>query len=63
MRVGTLDEAIAIENASPYGNAASVFTQNGAFARYVIDRASAGMVGRERGGAGAAGTVLVWGME
>jgi malonate-semialdehyde dehydrogenase (acetylating)/methylmalonate-semialdehyde dehydrogenase len=45
MRVGTLDEAIAIENASPYGNAASVFTQNGAFARYVIDRASAGMVG------------------
>jgi malonate-semialdehyde dehydrogenase (acetylating) / methylmalonate-semialdehyde dehydrogenase len=45
MRVDTLDEAIAIENASPYGNAASVFTQNGAFARYVIDRASAGMVG------------------
>jgi malonate-semialdehyde dehydrogenase (acetylating)/methylmalonate-semialdehyde dehydrogenase len=45
MRVETLDEAIAIENASPYGNAASVFTQNGAFARYVIDRASAGMVG------------------
>jgi malonate-semialdehyde dehydrogenase (acetylating) / methylmalonate-semialdehyde dehydrogenase len=44
-RVGTLDEAIAIENASPYGNAASVFTQNGASARYVIDRASAGMVG------------------
>jgi malonate-semialdehyde dehydrogenase (acetylating)/methylmalonate-semialdehyde dehydrogenase len=45
MRVATLDEAMAIENASPYGNAASVFTQNGAFARYVIDRASAGMVG------------------
>lgn len=45
MRVRTLDEAIAIENASPYGNAASVFTQNGAYARYVIDRASAGMVG------------------
>jgi malonate-semialdehyde dehydrogenase (acetylating)/methylmalonate-semialdehyde dehydrogenase len=45
MRVATLDEAIAIENASPYGNAASVFTQNGAVARYVIDRASAGMVG------------------
>lgn len=44
-RVGTLDEAIAIENASPYGNAASVFTQNGASARCVIDRASAGMVG------------------
>lgn len=45
MRVPNLDEAIAIENASPYGNAASVFTRNGASARYVIDRASAGMIG------------------
>jgi malonate-semialdehyde dehydrogenase (acetylating)/methylmalonate-semialdehyde dehydrogenase len=45
MRVDNLDQAIAIENASPYGNAASVFTQNGAYARYVIERASAGMVG------------------
>jgi len=45
MRVDTLDEALAIENSSPYGNAASVFTQNGGFARYVIEKASAGMVG------------------
>ena len=45
MRVDTLDEALEIENASPYGNAASVFTQNGGYARYVIDHASAGMVG------------------
>ena len=45
MRVDSLDEALAIENASPYGNAASVFTQNGGYARYVIERASAGMVG------------------
>ena len=45
MRVGTLDEALAIENRSPYGNAASVFTQNGGYARYVMDKASAGMVG------------------
>ena len=45
MRVDTLDEALAIENASPYGNAASVFTQNGGAARYVIERASAGMIG------------------
>lgn len=45
MRTNTLDEALAIENASPYGNAASVFTQNGGAARYVIDRASAGMIG------------------
>src|ERR1700722_1954219 len=45
MRVNSLDEALAIENASPYGNAASVFTQNGSYARYVIEHASAGMVG------------------
>jgi malonate-semialdehyde dehydrogenase (acetylating)/methylmalonate-semialdehyde dehydrogenase len=45
MRTETLDEAIAIENANPYGNAASVFTQNGGLARYVIDHASAGMIG------------------
>ena len=45
LRTHSLDEAIAIENANPYGNAASVFTQSGANARYVIERASAGMVG------------------
>jgi malonate-semialdehyde dehydrogenase (acetylating)/methylmalonate-semialdehyde dehydrogenase len=45
MRTDTLDEALAIENANPYGNAASVFTQNGGAARYVIDKASAGMIG------------------
>jgi len=45
MRTETVDEAIAIENNNPYGNAASVFTQNGGYARYVIERASAGMIG------------------
>ncbi|MBS1600500.1 MAG: CoA-acylating methylmalonate-semialdehyde dehydrogenase [Bacteroidetes bacterium] len=45
MRTNTLDEAIAIENANPYGNAASVFTQNGGYARYVMEKASAGMIG------------------
>jgi len=45
MRAKTIDEALAIENASPYGNAASVFTQNGGAARYVIEKASAGMIG------------------
>lgn len=45
MRTKTLEEALAIENANPYGNAASVFTQNGAAARYVIEHASSGMVG------------------
>jgi malonate-semialdehyde dehydrogenase (acetylating)/methylmalonate-semialdehyde dehydrogenase len=45
MRTNTVDEALVIENANPYGNAASVFTQNGGMARYIIDRASAGMIG------------------
>jgi malonate-semialdehyde dehydrogenase (acetylating) / methylmalonate-semialdehyde dehydrogenase len=45
MRTNTVDEALAIENANPYGNAASVFTQNGGVARYIMERASAGMVG------------------
>ena len=45
IRTNTVDEALAIENASPYGNAASVFTQNGGMARYIIDKSSAGMIG------------------
>jgi len=45
MRTETLDEAIAIENSSNYGNAAAVFTQSGGLARYVMEKASAGMVG------------------
>lgn len=45
MRTKTLDEALAIENANPYGNAASVFTQNGGAARHVMNNASAGMIG------------------
>jgi len=45
MRTNNLDDAIAIENKNPYGNAASVFTQNGSYARYVIEKASAGMIG------------------
>jgi malonate-semialdehyde dehydrogenase (acetylating)/methylmalonate-semialdehyde dehydrogenase len=45
IRVNTVDEALAIENANPYGNAAAVFTQNGALARYVTERVRAGMTG------------------
>ena len=45
LRTSTLDEAIEIENNSPYGNAASVFTQSGRLAKYVADHASAGMIG------------------
>ena len=45
IRTDDLDEAIRIENSSNYGNASSVFTQNGGLADYVMDRVSAGMVG------------------
>jgi malonate-semialdehyde dehydrogenase (acetylating)/methylmalonate-semialdehyde dehydrogenase len=45
IRSKNVDDALAIENSSPYGNAASVFTESGATARYVMERASAGMVG------------------
>ena len=45
MRTETLDEALKIENANPYGNAASVFTQSGGAARYIMEHASAGMIG------------------
>ena len=45
LRVGSLDEALAIENRSPYGNAASIYTGSGAAARYFEQHASAGMIG------------------
>ena len=41
----TLDEAIAIENASPYGNGAAIFTTRGYVARYAVERLEAGMIG------------------
>lgn len=45
MRAKDIDEALEIENANPYGNAAAVFTQSGGAARYIIENASAGMIG------------------
>ncbi len=45
VRVKTLEEALALEARSPYGNAASVFTRSAASAERVVDAASAGMVG------------------
>ncbi|MDF1851887.1 MAG: CoA-acylating methylmalonate-semialdehyde dehydrogenase [Verrucomicrobiales bacterium] len=45
LHVDSLDEALAIENENPYGNAASIYTTSGATARYFEDRASAGMIG------------------
>ena len=45
IHVDNIEQAITIENSSPYGNAASVFTQSGGAAKYVIEHASAGMIG------------------
>ncbi|HEY3496917.1 MAG TPA: aldehyde dehydrogenase family protein, partial [Polyangiaceae bacterium] len=45
IHVATLDQALALERASEYGNALSIFTSSGAVARYVAERATSGMVG------------------
>ncbi len=43
--VRNLTEALAIQNSSPFGNAASVFTNNGGIAERVAREAKAGMIG------------------
>ena len=45
IRAKNVDQALDVQQRSPYGNAASVFTENGGVARYVMEKASAGMVG------------------
>ena len=45
VRVDNLDEALALERTTPFGNATSIFTSSGAAARYVAERASSGMIG------------------
>jgi len=45
IRVDTLDAALALERATPFGNAVSIFTSSGRTARYVVERATSGMVG------------------
>ncbi|MEX0798082.1 MAG: aldehyde dehydrogenase family protein, partial [Bacteriovoracaceae bacterium] len=45
VRCKNLSEAIELENGNHYGNAASVFTNNGALAEKVAESASSGMVG------------------
>ncbi len=45
IRANDVDEALDVQHKSPYGNAASVFTERGSVARYVMEKASAGMVG------------------
>ncbi len=45
IRAKDVEEAVRVQHRSPYGNAASVFTESGGVARYVMENASAGMVG------------------
>ena len=45
VRAKDVDEALEVQHRSPYGNAASVFTESGGVARHVMEHASAGMVG------------------
>ncbi len=45
IRAKDVDEALHVQHRSPYGNAAAVFTESGGTARYVMENASAGMVG------------------
>jgi malonate-semialdehyde dehydrogenase (acetylating)/methylmalonate-semialdehyde dehydrogenase len=45
LRVETLEEALAIENGNPYGNAAAIYTSNGGTAKYFSEKANAGMIG------------------
>jgi malonate-semialdehyde dehydrogenase (acetylating) / methylmalonate-semialdehyde dehydrogenase len=45
IRAKDVEEALDVQHKSPYGNAAAVFTESGGVARYVMEKASAGMVG------------------
>lgn len=45
LHVDSLEAALKIENASPYGNAASIYTTNGGTARHFQEQASSGMIG------------------
>ena len=45
LKAGSLDEAIRIINDHPYGNGASIYTQNGYYARRFKLEARAGMIG------------------
>ena len=45
IQVGSREEALAIENADPHGNAACVYTQSGAEAEYFSARFKASMIG------------------
>jgi methylmalonic acid semialdehyde dehydrogenase len=45
LRVNSWQEAITVENANPYGNAACIYTERGAVAEWFTSRFRAGMLG------------------
>ena len=45
VRVGSLEEAVAFTNGSPFGNACSIYTEDGAAVRYWRENVEAGMLG------------------
>jgi len=45
VKVKTIEEALEIENANPYGNAACVYTRNGGYAEQLLPRFRAAMLG------------------
>jgi len=45
LRAGTLEEAIALVNANPYGNGTAIFTNSGGAARRFEEEIQVGMVG------------------
>jgi malonate-semialdehyde dehydrogenase (acetylating)/methylmalonate-semialdehyde dehydrogenase len=45
VRVDSLEEAVEFSNGSPFGNACSIYTENGAAVRYWRENVEAGMLG------------------
>ncbi len=45
VRVGSLREAVAFTNGSPFGNACSIYTEDGAAVRWWRENVEAGMLG------------------
>src|SRR3712207_8669860 len=71
VRVGSLDEAIEFTNASPFGNACSIYTENGAAVRHWREHVEAGGLGGNVGVAAPRGgfpfhrgkKTLFWGLR
>lgn len=45
LRVSSWEEAVEVENANPYGNAACVYTEKAAYAQWFTKRFRAAMLG------------------